>query len=238
MFYQLDWDTEFFGVKCGRLLVDDVSELSDVKDEDFQKYDFTSIYNVNNEPTVNKWIGENTIAFLVDVNVQLEKKALSARDEADAEIIIENATEIDKETVDQMSVERDDFKYSKFVRDEKLSERDGYCVYKEWLKNSLKAEHKYFAYYPSGDTVGGYILFSVNEEDKAVTIELAKVNENLRGRRVATRMLDAVERFAVLEGYRKLRVGTQMNNIPAINLYHSRGYKETSRTSVFHLWNI
>lgn len=49
-------------------------------------------------------------------------------------------------------------------------------------------------------------------------------------------MIESIEKFLADKNITKLRVGTQVNNIPAINLYHSIGFKEMSRTSVFHLW--
>ena len=86
----------------------------------------------------------------------------------------------------------------------------------------------------SKDNVCAYILFNI--DNNVGTIELVKVAKEYQGQHIATSMIESIENFLDDKNITKLRVGTQVNNIPAINLYHSIGFKEISRTSVFHLW--
>lgn len=115
-----------------------------------------------------------------------------------------------------------------------LKKRNGYLVYSEWLKNACKDANKYFALLMSKDNVCAYILFNI--DNNVGTIELVKVAKEYQGQHIATSMIESIEKFLADKNITKLRVGTQVNNIPAINLYHSIGFKEISRTSVFHLW--
>ena len=54
-----------------------------------------------------------------------------------------------------------------------LKKRNGYLVYREWLKNACKDANKYFALLMSKDNVCAYILFNI--DNNVGTIELVKV---------------------------------------------------------------
>ena len=235
----LEWDTDFFGISCGRLVIDapevDLRGLL----EQLDTYQFVTIQNVGNKVGINKTIAENTQAFLVDINIQFEKdvmRGFSGYTEKHENIAVIKAKDTDKQIHDKLLVEREDFVFSKFVCDDKLDVRNGYLVYKEWLKNSRNYDNKYFALYYDGNEIGGYILFSIYDGEG--TIELVKVNREYKGKGIATEMIRTVENCLKDKGIATVKVGTQLNNIPAINLYHYLGFREISRTSVYHLWNL
>lgn len=238
----LEWDTNFFHIKCGRAIIEDENiDFSNFK-EQFSNYDFVSIQNVGNSITINKKIADYTGAFLADINVQFEKKLnINNRVSSgivelneDTEFQIMKATEVSAEMCEKMLVEEDDFKYSKFVCDPELKKRNGYLVYKEWIKNACADRNKYFIVLLDKGDVKAYILYSVN--NGVCTIELVKVNKEFQGKRIATLMIKEIESIMANSSAVALRVGTQFNNIPAMNLYHTLEFKEISRTSVFHCW--
>lgn len=236
----LDWDTEFFNIRCGRAIIEDEEiDISDFE-ELFKHYDFVSIQNVGNNIRVNKAISQHTNAFLADINVQFEKELICSNEQLDNNehcgFSLIKAMEISPELCDEMLVEELDFKYSKFVCDPELNNRKGYLVYREWIKNARKDNNKYFALFYDNKKIGAYILFNV--KDEVCTIELVKVNSEFQGRHIATFMIKQIENIMRCNNISTLRVGTQFNNIPAMNLYHTLGFKEISRTSVFHCWNI
>lgn len=229
----LKWDTEFFGIKCGKVIMDESNCCMSCFDS--SDYDFISIQNIGNCSTVNREIAIHTKAYLVDVNIQFEKEISPNKELQDSyKFSFVNSKEIEKKTLSQLTVEKDDYKFSKFVSDEEMNKRKGYQVYREWLKNACLEENKYFELFIQNDCVGGYILFNIN--DNTSTIELIKINEEFRGKHIGTHMIQALEEFLSTKDVKHLRVGTQLNNIPAMNLYHFLGFKEKSRTSVFHLW--
>lgn len=231
----LAWDTEFFNINCGRLVIDNQNIDMKILSESLENYDFVSIQNVNNDIGVNKKIAEYTNAFLVDVNVQFEKKLAVVEEKyRDDEFVFFNAADVTDELFSQMIVEESDFAYSKFVCDPGLKKKKGFLVYKEWLNNARKENNKFFILLVDEGKVGAYILFSIN--DKVGTIELVKVNNEFKGKHIATHMVKKIEEYMSNNGVDYLRVGTQLNNIPAMNLYHSLFFKEISRTSVFHYW--
>lgn len=232
----LEWDTDYFKVNCGRLVVD--AEPFDMSDFEraARDYDFISIQNVGNSINVNREIARHTDAFLVDVNVQFEKDVAATfkNFEEDYQSSIFKSVEIPDCLFDELNVDQSDFLYSKFVCDDKLNQRNGYLVYKEWLKNARNDKCKFFIVFKDKDSVGAYILFNIR--DDVGTIELVKVNREFQGRYIATYLINEIERFLYYKQVKKIRVGTQLNNIPAMNLYHGLGFKEFSRTSIFHYW--
>ena len=70
----LQWDTDFFGIKCGKTVISDDEISFDLFNEQIKFFDFVTIQNVGNKVAVNKLLADNTNAFLADINIQFEKK--------------------------------------------------------------------------------------------------------------------------------------------------------------------
>jgi len=231
------WDSDFFNMHCGRCILTDLNLNLEALRCDMQEYDFVSIQNVGNKVYINKWIAENTKAYLADINIQFEKeispKGVSCGESST--FLIVPAKDLDESMKNKLVVNRNDFSFSKFVCDPSFEERNGYLVYQQWLYNSCKDFGKYFILSVGEDGIIAYILFSISEVK--ATIELVNVDQQYQGQRIASAMIKAVEEYLGSQGVETLFVGTQMNNIPAMNLYHSLGFKEIARTAVFHLWN-
>lgn len=234
----LAWDTDYFGIPCGKALLG-----ADTTEEQLQKlvpelmqYTFSAVQNIGNCPEVNRFLALNTRAYLVDINLQFEKScggnAPAAR-EGDCPIV--QASVLPDSIGRQLIVERSDFIYSKFVCDPELDRRSGYKVYEKWLDNARFSDNKFFIYCMDSDRLAAYILFNI--KDETLTIELVKVNAAYQGRHFATKLLTELQSYAASRGCTVMRVGTQLNNIPAVNLYHHFGFKDVSRTSVYHNWN-
>ena len=75
-FYELQWDTEYFGVSSAKAILYkplDLIEWENLKKR-FKDYEFISIENRNSEPINSQFIGKDTQAYLADVNIQFKKK--------------------------------------------------------------------------------------------------------------------------------------------------------------------
>lgn len=228
---KMDWDSEFFNIRCGKAVVETKKDVELLIDESID-YDFVSIQNVDNKVNTNKLIAENTDAFLADINIQFIK-TIELNNESDNDCIIISTKEAHEKY--NIEISEDDFNHSKFIEDENFRLRNGYKVYEEWIKNSIDEDDKFFAIQLSecGD-IKGFILFKM--DDTSVVLELVKVNERYRGEGVCSQLISTIENYAMNNGIRDIHVGTQVNNIAAINLYHKLGYKEVLRTSVYHWW--
>jgi GNAT superfamily N-acetyltransferase len=230
-FYDLKWDTDYFGVTSAKAILNrplSLNEWTKLKTK-FRDYQFISILNLNSEPENTQKIGKDTSAFLADVNIQFVKK-------------IEGPYEVQKNITVHQSLGRNgqvieiaDFQFSKFTEDPELDKRGGDQVYSKWLINSFDKSEKFYALSKdeNGD-LNGFLLHSYS--GNACVIELIAVSQNVAKGGIGTSLFKAVENEAHQRGYGKIRVGTQVRNLGAINFYHKVGCKQVGCHQVYHLW--
>lgn len=231
-FYELSWDTDFFGVNCAKavihkpLILDEWNELK----SNFKKYQFVSIENSNSEPINAQLIGKNTTAFLADVNTQFNKN-LEGSYKMPSRITIHQALQPNEQIT-----EIAEFNFSKFIEDPELAKRGGHHVYQQWLINSFGNFDKYFALSKNEkDIIDGVVLYSYSEN--TCVIELIAVAKNSARSGVGTNLFKSVEYEAHKYGCNEIKVGTQMRNILAINFYQKVGCRQVGCHQVYHLWN-
>lgn len=232
-FFELQWDTKFFGVACAKavlykpLTVDEWTELKNK----FKNYQFISIENQNSEPINAQLIGKDTTAFLADVNIQFKKKLQGMYDKPQS-ITIHRALERNKQII-----EIAEFQFSKFLEDPELYRRGGNQVYSQWLINSFERPDKYFALSKSENgKIDGFLLYSYS--GSACIIELIAVSKKVTRSGIGTDLFKGIEYVAYKQGCDEIRVGTQIRNMGAINFYHKVGCKQIGCHQVYHLWNL
>ncbi|HHX31541.1 MAG TPA: GNAT family N-acetyltransferase [Bacteroidales bacterium] len=230
-FYELQWDTEYFGVSSAKAILYkplDLIEWENLKKR-FKDYEFISIENRNSEPINSQFIGKDTKAYLADVNIQFKKK-LEDRYKMPENIEIYQALQPNAQII-----EIADFQFSKFIEDPELAKRGGDQVYRQWINNSFKNPNKYFALSRDNNReINGFLLHSY--QDNACTVELISVSKNEKHGGIGTSLFGAVEAEAYERGCIEIRVGTQVRNIEAINFYHKVGCRQTGCHQVYHLW--
>lgn len=231
-FYDLEWDTEFFGIKSAKatlLKPLTINQWDELKNK-FSDYQFISIVNQNSEPLNAQYIGKDTSAFLADVNIQFVKKVVEQY-EMPKNITIHKALKRN----DQL-LEIADFKFSKFTEDFELANRGGDQVYRQWLINSFGRQDKFYALSKDeDDDINGFLLYSISGD--SCIIELIAVSKAASKKGIGTSLFKAVECDIRLRGINEVIVGTQMRNLGAINFYHKVGCKQIGCHQVYHLWN-
>lgn len=232
-FYDLKWDTEFFGVTSAKAVLHKplrLNEWDGLKNR-LKEYQFISIENRNSEPINSHMIGKNTSAFLADVNIQFVKK-LEFTDEMPINITVHQALENNDQVI-----ELADFEFSKFTEDIELAKRGGDKVYRQWLLNSFGKPNKFYALSKDKNgAINGFILYSYS--DNTCVIELIAVSQTVTKSGVGTSLFKAVEYEAHQRSINEIKVGTQVRNMGAINFYHKVGCKQVDCHQVYHLWNL
>ncbi|MCB7070226.1 GNAT family N-acetyltransferase [Caldibacillus sp. 210928-DFI.2.22] len=231
-FYELKWDTDFFGVSSAKAILHMPLSLNewDKLQAKFNDYQFISITNQNSDPVNTQLIGKDTSAFLADVNIQFVKKLVGPF-EIPTNVTIHQSLERN----DQI-IELADFKFSKFTEDPELAKRRGDQVYRQWLINAFEKPDKFFALSrDENDNINGFVLYSFS--DNASVIELIAVSPKVTKGGIGTSLFKAVEYATHQHGFNEIRVGTQIRNIGAINFYHKVGCKQVECHQVYHLWN-
>lgn len=230
-FYELKWDTEFFGVTSAKAVLKKPLTLNEweVLKNRFNDYQFVSIVNNNSEPVNAQKIGKDLTAFLADVNIQFIKK-IDHSLEMPKNITVHRALERNKQVIEVA-----DFKFSKFTEDPELAMRGGDKLYRQWLINSFDNQNKLFALSKDENgEINGFLLHSYAED--TCVIELIAVAKTVTKGGLGTSLFKAVEYAAHQRGINEIRVGTQMRNMGAINFYHKVGCKQIGCHQVYHLW--
>lgn len=232
-FYDLEWDTEYFGITCAKLIIKRQLKLKEWNEilVRFKDYQFISIENRNSEPVNAQFIGRDTSAFLADVNIQFEKK-VNGSYEAPGNITIHQGLEKSDQIIDMGN-----FQFSKFTEDPELAKRGGDQVYRLWLSNSFEKQNKFYAL--SNDEQGnlnGFLLHSYS--DNKCVIELIATSRTKVKSGIGSKLFRGVEHNAFQHGIEEIKVGTQLRNMGAINFYHKVGCKQVGCHQVFHLWNL
>ncbi len=231
----LQWDTDYFDVSSARV------NLSGIVDEMGQEeiiefctgYDFVTISNLDNIKENNNWLGARTNAFLTDMNIQFLKVLTEKPDNQDEKTYVVNCLSRNEQIVD---IAKKSFNYSRFFNDPKLPQEQARNIYLHWTECAFGQENKYFVISEREGNLAGYILFTFNEDGSI--IELIAVDEKYQGQRVGKSLIHTMESFVIDQGIKKIKVGTQVNNIVAAQFYNAMGFKYVSCGSMYHLWKI
>lgn len=233
---KLEWDTKYFGIKSAKVTLKEGISESELKyiSEMLCDYEFVTITNLNNNSTNNYLLGRHTNAFLVDVNIQFEKKVILPQSNADTNIIIENSMQANTRI---KQIAANSFVYSRFFNDPFLDKEKAHKIYENWVNNSFENENKYFVHLSLCDKIVGFILFSYLPETLGVVIELITVDDEYSGQGIGKKMIVSLENYIFKAGYKTIKVGTQVDNLLAQNFYSSCGFRHKQCNSVYHLWN-
>lgn len=229
----LQWDTDYFGVSSARV------NLRGIVDEKGQNeiiqfcrdYNFITISNFENIKENNQWIGNKTNAFLADMNIQFVKLLSDKPDCQEGKTCVLNCLPMNEIITD---IAKKAFKYSRFFNDPMLPQEQAENIYLHWTESAFGQKNKYFVLSEREGNIAGYILFSFSEDSSV--IELIAVDDIYQGKGVGKTLIKAMESFVRDKGIRKIKVGTQVNNISAIQFYNAVGFKYAGCGSVYHLW--
>ena len=231
----LEWDTDFFGVNSAALYI-----YSDLSDEDrafilkeIEKFEFVTIKDEMYLESNGHWITGELHAKLVDVNMQFERglKEMQPYKEEQKKVMIEDCMEINEQMI---KIAEDSFIYSRFYNDAHIGKEKGKKVYGNWVRNAFNVQGKVFAFIKAGEEVQGFVLFSIC--NKILTIELICVDKRARRRHSGTALINEVIKYAEFHQVSFVQVGTQIQNIQAINFYFKNGFKLKKTIATYHLW--
>lgn len=233
---RLEWDTNYFGCESSR--VDIVDELTTVDIEEVKELikedHFITFINPRGMMRNNKLITQKLGAYLVDINVQLSNVKVSSSAYQKSEFVhVENNYETNKEIVELV---RQAFTNSRFYNDATISREKVSGIYTNWVQNAFGKEDKYFCVFDQGQGIEGFALFSVTNKE-VVTIELIAVNDNCRKSGIGTQLINELYHYCVECGYETVNVGTQVENINALNFYIKNDLRIKDIRYIYHLWN-
>jgi len=232
----LDWDTKYFGVRSCRINLTSILTFDSQNEllKEITEYEFCTIVNNGNISENNYWIGYRTKAFLTDMNIQFSKKindCLKIND--DENMYVSNFYDFDNTIINISSLS---FIYSRFFNDPFLNEKKAKNIYTHWVKSSFNKNNKYFVVYKENHITCGFLIFSIDKFKKQSRIELIAVNENCKGNGIGKSLINKMETYVLSMNINKINVGTQINNILAIEFYKNNNFRYVECSSIYHLW--
>ncbi len=228
-FYELEWDTNYFGISSYRINLYEKINNIDLILEKTKKYDFITIYNYKNNEINNFELRKLNNCFLADVNVNFEKKVnLNEKSAIDEDVVIicnyDGSDEI-------LNIAKESFKFSRFLNDKNLNKEKSLNIYLNWAKNSFHCKNKYFCLYKDK----GFLLF--NLLNNIATIELIAVNNSSTNEGIGTKLINSLNSYCIKNNIEKIVVGTQLNNLVAQKFYLKNKFEVVQYNSIYHYWN-
>jgi len=231
----LDWDTDFFGFKVGRITkpeleVQELSEvLSEMKKEKVRLVYFPSKKEIEFD-TANKlsgFLADKKTTFAVDL------RTLNLDESISTDIVEPFNEAMPISDIENLAVQSGE--YSRFAIDPNFPKDKFTSLYKIWMKRSLKKEiASEVLVIRDRDNIAGVV--TLGEKNGHGDIGLFAVDSNYRGKNYGEMLVRAAQRWFIAEGYKYGQVVTQGQNIPACNLYKKCGYSVEKVEYFYHFW--
>ena len=121
------------------------------------------------------------------------------------------------------------FTYTHYYNSPFFSKEKCDVFYKKWIQNCVsgRCNRNYIAI--CNDKIVGFI-FGIEKKDECI-IDLIWVDKNFRGQGIGKSLIFKLLRDT---NAKVSYVGTQLQNVPAVNLYTSCGYRLMKTTAVYH----
>lgn len=236
----LRWDTEFFGLKIGRVLTSrlDVASLEAIvklaKEGRFECLYFQA--EPDDAETVT--LAEKAGFHLVDVRIVLEhpfdgRPAPAPRYPIPEEIGLMGPRRKDVPTLEEIAVE---IGYtSRFCFDRRFPPDACPRLYQAWLHKAIADARDSVIVAQLSSRVVGLIACGALP-NQVGNIQLAGVQSNWRGRGVGTALVQGALDWFRAQGVDRAKVTTQARNVPAQRLYQQMGFFTRRMTLYYHKW--
>ena len=231
----LFWDSGFFKIRVGQLHIE--NEYNEVELNLFLtevKSEFDLIYiALDNKRLLPSKLSKTDSMQLVDDKTTFSQSIAQFHfQERDRAIKSYDAS---YPTEQMFSLALLAGKYSRFFQDEKIPREKFEELYRLWMINSLDKNFASDVFvFEEGNSILGLVTWKI--VDGIGQIGLIAVREDMNGRQIGRKLVNAVVLEASLKGCPRMRVVTQGANIVAKNFYLKCGFKESQSQLLYHFW--
>ena len=229
MVSRLQWDSDFFGLRIGRIdivsnerwqmLFQEASSLQ-------MHYDLIYVFSEQELPT------DSNKVRLIDTKTIYAKSIGSS-------VIIPATIERYQESVPNADLYRLALVsgvYSRFRLDDIMPAESYERMYRRWIERSVDGSMADLVLVHRTDTqIDGMITLKI--EANVAHIGLVAVDEEAQGKGIGTMLIKAVEAYLQTNTtVQHLKVATQWANKPACHLYEKNGFVVEEKTNIYHWW--
>ncbi|HEY5464292.1 MAG TPA: GNAT family N-acetyltransferase [Hanamia sp.] len=222
----LQWDSDFFNFKVAKikndvLLKGDFFEKLYKENVQLAYYSSKTKLTETSNEYYNLNLVDEKITFLKEIEISsLMSKTESYLEKYPGKKLIELAIESGI--------------YSRFNVDPKIGRKKFEELYTQWIIKSVSKEiADDVLVYKIDDQIAGFV--TVGQKNGRADIGIIAVDKSNRGKGIGKTLMKAAENF-YFNKLKLIQVVTQGDNLPAIKLYTSCGYKQETTEYFYHLW--
>lgn len=177
---------------------------------------------------VVKWV-EQMGFNLIDTNIAFDKP-ISTTSALTGQCKVRFATPADE--TQTVAVARENFVYSRFHLDSAIPRQVADTVKAEWVRNYFSGKRgQQMVVAEVEERIVGFLQLLFGP-DKSLIIDLIAVDKTQRRKAIASDMIAFAE--ANCGEFTRIRVGTQIANVPSMRLYEKIGFRVAEAHYVFH----
>jgi dTDP-4-amino-4,6-dideoxy-D-galactose acyltransferase len=231
IFTHLDWDTNFFLKKTGRVDVENETEAAVIRF--VQEKSLKEGYNLIYIFCPQDFYIKNNLYVLVD------RKTIYTCDNLG--IVGTNSGQIfdyskEKPTGELFNLAIQSGQFSRFFVDKNFAKDDFENLYKVWLLKSLDgtlADHVFV--FKQDNKVIGFITLRIT--GRSSSIGLIAIDKDFHGKSIGTLLVNHVKQNLISKSVSSLTVATQMSNKSACSFYEKNGFIIKEIKNIYHYWN-
>jgi RimJ/RimL family protein N-acetyltransferase len=233
---QLEWDTEFFGVRIGRveitrLTADLVSEVLDWA----RRHQLQCLYFLC-DPDHDESVGiaEANGFHLVDIRMVLAK-GLEGMIPHQSKPLVQIRPFHSEDLPGLQQIASSIYGYTRFYYDKHFDRQRVSEMYREWITKSCYGYADAVLVARNEEIVAGYITCHLDSPQRG-RIGLVGVDENMRGVGVGIALVHSALEYFSRRGVSRVEVATQGRNFSAQRLYQRAGFQTQSLHLWYHKW--
>lgn len=223
----LKWDTNFFGVKVGKSIIETtlINNVFCVEDDTYE------LIVLEQQDDVDVTV-QNYNQTFKETKLMFSKKITGYSDSLE-HIMDSDANSIAKEKLYNLALLSGT--YSRFLLDKNIGEDNFIAFYKEWVDNSVSKQFADKVFYINKATdLVGFVTVAIN--DSNAQVGLIAVSEQCQGKGYGAQLLKKVEHYCAEQNIKELRIPTQFKNKQACVFYKKNGYKVYQKKIIKHFW--
>ncbi len=224
----LAWDSDFFQLKIGKIIIDvfEKESIYSVLDElKIEKYQLIYIFSTNE---INEFTD-----FLLDKKVIYEYKITENQENTAENIVFLEKKE--KYSAELLDLALQSGEYSRFRLDKRFPKGSFEKLYALWIENSLnKKIADDVIVYEENDLALGMV--TLKQALDCSIIGLIAVQETTRGKKIGTHLLNAVKNKTREMGRKSVEVATQLDNKSACYFYEKNNFSIKKIEYIYHIW--
>jgi ribosomal protein S18 acetylase RimI-like enzyme len=239
--HELDWDTKFFGMKMGEVLLPTLSGMINFSEQTWQRtlelagyqnyqFLFCPFDVCHNEIAASisglgATIGDILVTFSTPCTSEVKKRKLK--------YLVTEASLDDLPGITRIAHKA--FSNSRFLQDPHFDRVRAEQFYPSWLRESFSNSEKILVI-KEDQQVLGFISLKPESKTQTLIIRLIAVDDSRQGEGIGQTLIDQAMNIAVEQKFSRIQVGTQLTNYSAIKLYEKNSFRVMNAKYRYHIW--